>query len=332
LVSRLRTSSWAKFFGVPAGLAQIARACFRAIGCDTHRKPRPLAENPIAGQYLLPAGMKNQTPPHEVEIQERHSKAGATFSILGVRVNAVQIPDVIREMETWISRRDGCRYIAVTGMHGITEAQHDRAFNNVLRQADLVVPDGMPIVWLGRLRGHAMRRRVYGPELMLTFCRDTISRGYRHFLFGGDVGVAEQLANGLTKQCPGISVVGAHTPPFRPMTPDEDMGIVDAINEAAPDVLWVGLSTPKQEKWMHEHRERLRVPVTVGVGAAFDFLSRRKRQAPRWMQENGLEWLFRLAQEPARLWKRYLIGGAQFIFLVVLEMLGIRRFEADSRP
>ena len=273
--------------------------------------------------------MIDQAPQQRVKIQQRPKHVSATFTLLGVRVSAVQIPDVIREMETWISRRDACRYIAVTGMHGITEAQHDPQFKEVLNQADLVVPDGMPLVWLGRLRGHAIRRRVYGPELMMSFCRQTAGREYRHFLYGGDAGVAEKLAGELTRSCPGIQFVGSYAPPFRALTPEEDAQVVETINRAAPDILWVGLSTPKQEKWMWEHRERLNVPVMVGVGAAFDFLSRRKQQAPAWMQENGLEWMFRLSQEPGRLWKRYLIGGAQFVFWLSLELLGLRRFEAD---
>jgi N-acetylglucosaminyldiphosphoundecaprenol N-acetyl-beta-D-mannosaminyltransferase len=275
--------------------------------------------------------MTTQIPPREIEIPGQRFGAWATFSVLGVRVSAVQIPDVIAEMESWISWRDASRYIAVTGMHGITEAQHDSNFKEVLNQADLVVPDGMPLVWLGRLRGHAMSRRVYGPELMMSFCRETAGREYRHFLYGGDAGVAKKLADELTESCPGIRFVGSYAPPYRELTLEEDAQIVDTINRAAPDVLWVGLSTPKQEKWMWEHRERLNVPVMVGVGAAFDFLSKRKQQAPAWMQESGLEWLFRLFQEPRRLWKRYLVGGAQFVFWVSLELLGLRRFEVDSR-
>jgi N-acetylglucosaminyldiphosphoundecaprenol N-acetyl-beta-D-mannosaminyltransferase len=263
--------------------------------------------------------------------RERGADAGATvrkdFLVLGVRVDAVQIPEVIGQMRAWIARRGACRYIAVTGMHGIMEARHHADFKRALRDADLVVPDGMPLVCIGRLRGHFLRRRVYGPELMLSFCRATAPVGCRHFLYGGEAGVPEQLAEFLKKSCTGICIAGAYSPPFRPATPDEDAAITETINRAAPDVLWIGLGTPKQEKWMHQHRELLRVPVVVGVGAAFDFLSARKKQAPIWMREHGLEWLFRLLQEPRRLWKRYLVDGSQFIFLVALDLLGLRRFE-----
>jgi N-acetylglucosaminyldiphosphoundecaprenol N-acetyl-beta-D-mannosaminyltransferase len=249
-----------------------------------------------------------------------------TFSVLGVKVDAVQIPEVICQMREWIARRDACHYIAVTGMHGITEAQHHPDFKRVLADADLVVPDGMPLVWIGRWRGKSLRRRVYGPELMLRFCRETASSRCRHFLYGGEAGVPEQLARSLKKSCPGIRIAGTYSPPFRPTTPEEDEAIIAMINRAAPDVLWVGLGAPKQETWMHQHRKALRVPVVVGVGAAFDLLSFRKRQAPMWMRENGLEWLFRVLQEPRRLGKRYRVKGSQFVFLAALDLLGLRDF------
>jgi len=253
--------------------------------------------------------------------------AARRFSVLGVNVDAVQIDEVITRMREWIGAGEASRYIAVTGMHGVMEARHDPRFKRVLAEADLVVPDGMPLVWIGKLRGYVLQRRVYGPELMLEFCRKTANIGWRHFFYGGDAGVAEGLVESLAKSCPGIQIAGTYCPPFRPLTVEEDAQIVDAIHLAAPDVLWVGLSTPKQEMWMREHRDRLGVPVMVGVGAAFDFLSARKRQAPKWIREHGLEWLFRVLQEPRRLWRRYLVNGAEFVFLVALELLGWRRFD-----
>jgi N-acetylglucosaminyldiphosphoundecaprenol N-acetyl-beta-D-mannosaminyltransferase len=247
------------------------------------------------------------------------------FKVLGVRVHAVQIPDVIARMENWIAARNPCRFIAVTGMHGVTEAQHDPFFKQILNSADLVVPDGMPLVWLGRHHGYPLGRRVYGPELMQTFCRATGCK-YRHFFYGGMPGVAALMANVLQSQH-GISVAGHYAPPFRPLSNQEDEEIVALINAARPDVLWVGLSTPKQERWMYEHRPRLVVPAMVGVGAAFDLNSGRSRQAPSWMREHGLEWSFRLLQEPRRLWKRYLIYGSEFACRVTLELLSLRRFD-----
>lgn len=248
-----------------------------------------------------------------------------SFNVLGVRVDALQIPDVIEQMEHWIRARDAEHYIAVTGMHGVMEAHHDPVFREILHAADLVVPDGMPLVWLGRAHGFELRQRVYGPELMLAFCEKTLKKGYRHFFYGGAPGVAEELARNLCECFPELAVAGTYSPPFRNLTFAEDQEIVAQIREAAPDVLWVGLSTPKQERWMHAHRDRLNVPVLAGVGAAFDIHAGTRKQAPRWMRENGLEWLFRLTQEPERLWRRYLIYGSEFAWKASLELLGVRR-------
>ncbi|MGD0909863.1 MAG: WecB/TagA/CpsF family glycosyltransferase [Candidatus Acidiferrales bacterium] len=249
----------------------------------------------------------------------------SSFRVLGVRVSGVQIPDVVARIEEWIARREGSRYIAVTGMHGVMEAQHDATFRVILNSADLVVPDGMPLVWLGRLRGFRLPRRVYGPELMLAVCEHTASRNVRHFLLGGAPGVAEKLSDTLRSRFSGLNVVGTYSPPFRQLKPEEQEEMAGIINAAAPDILWVGLSTPKQERWMYENRGRLQVPVLVGVGAAFDINSGTKQQAPGWMQEHGLEWLFRLFQEPRRLWRRYVLFGSKFIIYVALELLGLRK-------
>jgi N-acetylglucosaminyldiphosphoundecaprenol N-acetyl-beta-D-mannosaminyltransferase len=209
-------------------------------------------------------------------------------------------------------------------MHGISETQYDPSFKQILNSADLVLADGMPLVWLGRWHGCAMRRRVYGPELMETFCHKT-GPLYRHYFYGGAPGVADRLAEILKQRC-GVRSVGTYSPPFRPLS-EEEKGEVDRrIQAAAPDVVWVGMSTPKQERWMYEHRPRLSVPLMAGVGAAFDFFTGTVKQAPAWMQENGLEWLFRLGQEPQRLWRRYLVLGPRFAWRVSLELLGWKQF------
>ncbi len=250
------------------------------------------------------------------------------FLVLGVNVSVVQIPEAVTRIEQWVEgdsvSRGGGRVVAVTGMHGMMEAQRDPAFREVLNAADMAVPDGMPLVWLGRLRGHNLRRRVYGPELMLAFLQETGAK-YRHFFYGGARGVPEKLADRLSKLVPGLRVVGAYSPPFRELTEQEEEDVVRRIRQAAPEVVWVGLSTPKQERWMHRFRDRLGVPVLIGVGAAFDIHAGVTPQAPKWMRENGLEWLFRLFAEPRRLWRRYLILGPQFVLLVLLEILGLRR-------
>lgn len=248
------------------------------------------------------------------------------FRVLGVDVDATQIPDVVAQMQTWIRERGVCHFVAVTGMHGVTEAQRDRGFKEILNAADMVVPDGMPLVWLGRRNGFSLSRRVYGPELMLQFCEETAKHGYRHFFYGGVPAVADRLAERLSADFPGFVVAGTLCPPFRPLTPKEDEEIISAIERSRPDIVWIGLSTPKQERWMYEHRQSLSVPVLVGVGAAFDLNIGRVKQAPAWMRESGLEWLFRLVQEPRRLWKRYLIGGSQFLFYLLLNFLGLKKF------
>jgi N-acetylglucosaminyldiphosphoundecaprenol N-acetyl-beta-D-mannosaminyltransferase len=255
------------------------------------------------------------------------SSAGAAYRILGVRVDAVQIPGVIARMEHWIARRDACRFIAVADMHSIMEALHSRSVKSTLEAADMVVPDGFPLVWFARRKGFALHRRVYGPQLMAVFCEQSVAKGCRHFFYGGAPGVAENLATCFCARFPGLQVAGVHTPPFRPLTTGEDREEVAKINSARADVVWVGLGAPKQERWMHKHRNKLNAPVLVGVGAAFDFHTGRVPQAPAWMGDHGLEWFYRLMMEPRRLWRRYLIHGSEFAALVLLDLLGVRKFD-----
>jgi N-acetylglucosaminyldiphosphoundecaprenol N-acetyl-beta-D-mannosaminyltransferase len=250
-----------------------------------------------------------------------------SYRVLGVRVDAVQIPEVCARVEEWIQHRDDCRYVVVAGMHGVMEAQDDPTLKAILNAADLVVPDGMPLVWLSRFRGCPLARRVYGPELMLEVCRQTATTNCRHFLVGGAPGVADRLATVLKCRFPELVISGTCSPPFQPLTEAQEEELVAMINRAAPDIVWVGFSTPKQERWMYRHRDRLKAAVLLGVGAAFDIHSGTRNQAPRWMRENGWEWLFRLFQEPRRLWRRYLIYGPQFLFYVALEVLKLRTFE-----
>jgi len=255
----------------------------------------------------------------------RSGSLAPSFRVLGVRIQAVQIPDVVHILENWIRERSSSRYIAFTGMHGMAESLHDPRFRQVLNQAGLVVADGMPLVWLARRHGYPLKRRVYGPELTETFCRLTGDR-YRHFFYGGAPGVAEQVAATLERRY-GIAIAGTYSPPFRPLTAEEKDRVALLIDAASPDLLWVGLSTPKQEYWMHEFHDRLRVPVLLGVGAAFDFVVGRVPQAPPWMREHGMEWFFRLVVEPRRLWRRYVVYGSEFLWNASLEMLGLRKFE-----
>lgn len=251
-------------------------------------------------------------------------RRASSFNVLGLRVDAIQIPDVIVGMKRWIAARNGCRYIAVTDMHSVMQAQHSASFKKILENAGLVVPDGFPLVWLGRRQGFSLPRRVYGPELLERFCAETAACGYRHFFYAA--GVAEELALRLKARFPSLQIAGAHCPPFRALSQQEDAEVVSLINESRADIVWVGLGAPKQERWMAEHQYRLKASVMVGVGAAFDFHTGRIAQAPQWMREHGLEWLFRLSREPGRLWRRYLIYGTQFVALVLLESVGLKKF------
>jgi N-acetylglucosaminyldiphosphoundecaprenol N-acetyl-beta-D-mannosaminyltransferase len=232
--------------------------------------------------------------------------------------------ETLRVVEGWITRREP-HYICVTGMHGVMESQEDEQLRLIHNAAGLVTPDGMPLVWLCRLKGQPRVERVYGPDLMLALCARSQAAGYRHFFYGSSPAVLDALTARLQGRYPGLIVAGTYAPPFRQLEPVEDQRIVEEIKRARADILWVGLSTPKQERWMAEHVERLTVPVLIGVGAAFDFHSGFKRQAPRWMQRHGLEWFFRLLSEPRRLYRRYLTNIPLFGWYLLLQAVGLRR-------
>jgi N-acetylglucosaminyldiphosphoundecaprenol N-acetyl-beta-D-mannosaminyltransferase len=248
-----------------------------------------------------------------------------SYKVLGVPVHCVEISGVIKEIESWIADARPTRYVAITGMHGVSESRKDEQFREILKEADLVVPDGMPLIWLANWHRHPMHQRVSGTELLEGFCQTTGSR-YRHFFYGGAPGVADDLAQHLSHRF-GIVVAGTYTPPFRPLTREEEAEVLTRVEFAAPDVMWIGLSTPKQERWMHAHRDKLPVPVMLGVGAAFDFSTGRVRRAPTWMGSVGLEWFFRLLVDPKRLWRRYLVTIPSSIWSVSLEMFRLKKFE-----
>ena len=217
-------------------------------------------------------------------------------------------------------------YICVTGVHGVMEAQEDSKFRDILNRSFLNTPDGMPMVWAGKLAGHSQMDRVYGPDLMLMVCEYTRDHGYSHFLYGGGDGVAEELKQKLEAKFPGIQIVGTYTPPFRPLNTQEEEALAGEVRAKRPDIIWVGLSTPKQEKFMSQYLPRLDTTLMFGVGAAFDFHAGRIRQAPRWMQRSGLEWFFRLCCEPRRLWKRYFRNNPRFAFKFFCQKTGLRRY------
>jgi len=243
--------------------------------------------------------------------------------ILGVGVSAINMEMALDAIDQWIAERQR-EYVCITGVHGVIESQNDPELRDILNRAGLVTPDGMPLVWVSRLKRQRHVSRVYGPDLMTDLCAGSVSKGYRHFLYGGASDVPGRLAEELQRRFPGIRIVGHFSPPFRPLTPEEDEAVVRQINESGADIVWVGLSTPKQEYWMAAHLGRFEAPVMIGVGAAFDFLAGLKTQAPRWMQRSGLEWLYRLLTEPRRLWRRYLRIVPLFLIYSILDFLGLR--------
>jgi len=247
-------------------------------------------------------------------------------NILGVGVSAVNIKTTIDTIDNWLSQEES-NYICVTGVHGIIESQRDERLREIHNNAGLVVPDGMPLVWLSRIKGYSDVARVYGPDLMLAFCNHSLAKGYRHFLYGGNIGVPEILAEKLKQRFPGLGIVGMYSPPFQEMKKDDDDKIVDLINASHADIVWIGLSTPKQERWMHEHRLKFPGSILIGVGAAFDFHAGLKKQAPKWMQRSGFEWFYRLMTEPRRLWRRYMVNNPLFIFLIIAQALGLKKYQ-----
>jgi N-acetylglucosaminyldiphosphoundecaprenol N-acetyl-beta-D-mannosaminyltransferase len=257
------------------------------------------------------------------DVVERHP---AKTPVLGIDISATSYAEVVECCRRWVAERraggaDTARYICVASVHGVVTARQDPEIRGILNAADIATPDGMPLVWALRSFGVRGQQRVYGPELMLRLCEDAARSGHRIYLYGGREESLRELTRRLEARFPGIRIAGACSPPFRALTPEEDAETVARIRDSDVDLVFVGISTPKQERWMHAHRAGLPGAVLIGVGAAFDFHSGRVRQAPAWMRERGLEWLFRLAMEPFRLWRRYLLVTPRFLPLWALEWL-----------
>jgi N-acetylglucosaminyldiphosphoundecaprenol N-acetyl-beta-D-mannosaminyltransferase len=245
--------------------------------------------------------------------------------ILGMPMALTDYAGTMDVMDEMVER--GHRgWVCAAAVHSVMVAQHDPLMRHALEAATITVPDGMPIVWAANMLGENLPNRVYGPELMQRYCERSAERGHRIWLYGGrDQGVLVQLALNLRRAHPGIEIVGGYSPPFRPLSKQEEDDLVEQINRDRPDVLWVGIGVPKQEKWMVHMRDRVEVPVMCAVGAAFDFHAKRVSQAPRWMQERGLEWTYRIVQEPRRLLPRYLYTNPAFMLAFARQYLRGRR-------
>ncbi len=243
------------------------------------------------------------------------------FDILGVKISVTNLEDACEFIETRIPEKASA-YVCIAPVATIVDCQKDEEYLHVVNHSAMTTPDGMPIVWLGKLKGNKSIRRTYGPDLLMKFCELSCDKGYKHYFYGGTEDSNRLVEENLKKKFPNLNIVGRYSPPFRPNKKGrEDVQKIKEINALNPDVLWVGLGSPKQDFWMHQHQSQLKVGVMIGVGAAFDFIAGTKRQAPRWMQKIGLEWFFRLCSEPKRLWKRYLIGNTQFIYYLITKFL-----------
>ena len=252
------------------------------------------------------------------------------INVLGVRVSAVNMTSAVGcILEAIAAGRRG--YVCLRDVHGVVRCQNSEELQRAHNRAFLVTPDGMPLVWALKAAGHKAADRVYGPDLMLALFDAGRKAGLRHFLYGTTPEVLEKLAARLRTAYPGAEIVGSYAPPFRPLSEAETEAVAATINATRADVVWVGLSTPKQELWMAEMRPALDAGMLIGVGAAFDFHAGVKKQAPRVIQRSGFEWLFRLASEPRRLFARYAVVVPSFLGLLALQVSGLTRFPMSAR-
>jgi N-acetylglucosaminyldiphosphoundecaprenol N-acetyl-beta-D-mannosaminyltransferase len=256
-----------------------------------------------------------------MNISSRHPKA----NVLGVAIDAVNMEQALARIEANLRlRRKG--YVCLTGVHGVMECKRDPALARIIANAALTAPDGMPTVWMGRHQGHPHMERVTGPDLMLEVISRPEFRGYSHFLCGGKEGVAEELRDELIARYPNIQIAGTYCPPFGPMSSAQEEELLSRINSVHPDVVWVGISTPKQEKFMDRYLPLLDTTLMFAVGAAFDFHTGRIADCSDWIKQSGLQWFHRLLQDPKHLWKRYLRNIPSFLFHISLQLTGVRSY------
>lgn len=249
-------------------------------------------------------------------------------NILGIGAMPLDLDKAAATLERW--RVEGRHdYVCVISVHGLVVAQRDPGIRDALNRCGLAVEDGMPLVWWSRVAGFAQARRVCGSDLLDHVCAHGLERQYRHYFYGASPVVLERLMDRLQRRHPGLIVAGYRSPPFRALTAAEKAEDIEAINEARPDFVWVGLGMPKQERWMVEHLGKINATALIGIGAAFDFHAGTKQRAPVWMQQSGLEWLFRLMTEPRQLARRYLIDNALFLTYTARQVAGLKAYAHD---
>jgi N-acetylglucosaminyldiphosphoundecaprenol N-acetyl-beta-D-mannosaminyltransferase len=256
--------------------------------------------------------------------------ADMKVNVLGVGVHAVNMNSAATILWSHI-RTNKKGYVCLTGVHGIMEVQRDPSLRSIFAEALLVAPDGMPTVWMGHLQGFHTMERVFGPDLMLEIIGRNEFRDCVHFFCGGAPGVAESLREEMTRRFPWVKIAGTFAPPFRQMTPEEERDLSVQVRSLQPDIIWVGLSTPKQELFMARYLPMLDTKLMIGVGAAFLFHTGAIQDSPAWVKRAGLQWVHRFMQEPRRLWKRYILNNPLFIFLVILQFGGLKRYKLDCK-
>jgi len=259
------------------------------------------------------------------------AKPAGQVNVLGVGVHPVDMEKATAILEARIKGGEK-GYICLAGVHGIMEAQRDPTLKSIFAKALLVAPDGMPTVWIGHMQGFDDMRRVFGPDLMIEIFAREEFRNCVHFFCGGEPGVAENLRDALLRRFPWAKIVGTYSPPFRTMTAEEEGELAALVRSLQPDIIWVGLSTPKQERFMARYLPLLDTKLMIGVGAAYLFHTGAIRDSPQWVKRAGLQWMHRLFQEPSRLWRRYLLNNPFFIFSVLLQILGLKQFTLASAP
>ncbi len=258
-------------------------------------------------------------------MEKRHERK---VEILGSRVDLVSLEELRDTLDTWMRAGDRrCRMMAVTGFHGLWEAHRRPEFARILRSADLWAPDGIAPILVARMKGQKDARRTPGMDVMKTFFALANEQGYSSFFYGDTEDTLARLRASVERQYPGHRVAGTYSPPFRALSEAEDRKIVGMINDTRPDVVWVGLGLPKQDIWVHEHKNRLNAKAAIGVGAAFGFLAGKVKRCPDWLGNCGLEWAYRFAMEPRKLWRRDLIDGPRFLWHVGLELTGFKKYE-----
>jgi N-acetylglucosaminyldiphosphoundecaprenol N-acetyl-beta-D-mannosaminyltransferase len=245
-----------------------------------------------------------------------------TVTIAGIKIHNVTSYQAISTIMGWIENGNTPRYVVTPNVDHIVKLQHDKEFQTIYQNADLVLADGMPLIWAAKFLGNPLCERVAGSDLFIKLCTVAAKSKYRLYFLGGNPGDAEKAKEALIQRNPGLTVEGCYCPPFGfEKDENENKKIVELIKTAKPDLLFVALGAPKQEKWIYEHYQEIRVPVTIGIGVGFSFAAGTIKRAPVWMQKAGLEWFWRLMMEPRRLWKRYLIDDMKFFRLVLKRKL-----------